>query len=293
MGYHDSRASDLDTVGTNPKSAFARLPKKVGFGLFVLLACIVGPLLCKDIPYGSTWLHFTFFLPLYLAFPVASLAFLIGFSCSLFLSGDLLKEARTDPLTGLLNLRALNEQLPMAMSAAVKNDQPLSLIFVDINKFGQVNSSFPYEVASDVLRQCAAVLAADEPGKSLSVRTQPGDTLDGNRAAKGLVFRYGGDEFLILAAKTDIEGAWDYAERLRLAVAATPFRIQGSNAILTLSISAGVTELARRGNDSAGEFKRRAEVALARAKSRVNALGMSDCEGRVEKAEVSDPGPQS
>jgi len=221
-----------------------------------------------------------------------SIAISTGFLFGLYLHNDLVRKAREeagrDPLTGLLNLKALNEHLPGAMRSAVKNKEPLSLIFIDIDNFGRLNSSFNYEAASNVLQQCAAILDGHKTQKDLNSRTRFNDkpSRDDIMEAEPLVFRYGGDEFLILAPKTDIEGAWTYANKLRREVAATPFKIQGASEDLKMSISAGVAELALDGRDSVSEFKRRAEVALARAKRTLNAYGIRDPEGNVAKEEV-------
>ena len=122
------------------------------------------------------------------------------------------QEARHDSLTGLLGHRALQETLQLA-TEDVEHDR-FSLAIADIDDFKLVNDTHGHQVGDDALCHVAETLR-------LSVRDQDH------------VFRIGGEEFCVLMPGLDQENAVAVAERLRLAVAETSFR-------LPLRISVGV-----------------------------------------------------
>ena len=220
----------------------------------------------------------------YVAILVAFGSSLLGFLVAYFWKRDLVnkleREARTDRLTGLLNLRALEEDLPKNTQAARKTKQPLALIFLDVDNFAQLSSRFPFEVASDILRQCAATLKEERKVKDLVFRYKE-EVPNTKTQAADLVFRYGGDEFLILAPGTDVFGGRAYADKIRNAVASSSFRA-GKSEDVKLSVSAGVTELDLSKEESVEDFKRRAEVALLRAKKKRSPDGQRPPLGAVE-----------
>ncbi len=104
-------------------------------------------------------------------------------------------EAQTDPLTGLYNRRALFRLMENEIPRAQRNQQPLSLLLIDINDFKRVNDLFGHSVGDLVLRQVANHL-----------RQALGDI--------GIVTRYGGDEFVVLLPETSAEEARRLAQRL-------------------------------------------------------------------------------
>ena len=110
--------------------------------------------------------------------------------------------AHTDGLTGLSNRRSLDTALVCEGARVGRTAAALSLLFVDVDYFKRFNDSQGHPAGDAVL---AAV------GAALSGAVQrPGDQAG----------RYGGEEFLILLAQTDLSGACLVAEKVRLAVAA-------------------------------------------------------------------------
>lgn len=87
--------------------------------------------------------------------------------------------ATRDPLTGLFNRRSLLESLKHAIAQATRRNEGLALMFLDLDKFKEINDSFGHEAGDELLRQVAERLIA-------AVRESD------------IVARLGGDEFVIL-----------------------------------------------------------------------------------------------
>lgn len=104
--------------------------------------------------------------------------------------------ARRDDLTGLYNDRFLHVRLSEEIKRAEQNDTDLSVIFLDLDFFKNVNDSYGHLVGSRVLRQVGSLLLDNSP---------PGS----------LMARYGGDEFVLVLPGFDAEQARKAAETLR------------------------------------------------------------------------------
>nr|WP_314075698.1 GGDEF domain-containing protein [uncultured Roseococcus sp.] len=113
---------------------------------------------------------------------------------------ELLSASVTDPLTGALNRRQLDSSGPAHIAQAAAEGRTLALVLVDLDNFKQVNDGFGHQTGDAALRVTVTALRA-------SIR--PSDE----------IFRYGGDEFVILAHGLIPEDLPAYAERLRAAVA--------------------------------------------------------------------------
>jgi len=114
---------------------------------------------------------------------------------------DIEIQASTDPLTGLLNRRAIEREAERHIAACALTDEPLSALIIDIDNFKSINDSLGHHYGDRALIAIASTLLA-------SVR--PGD----------LVARIGGDEFAIVLPGTSIEAATGRAEDLRAAIEA-------------------------------------------------------------------------
>jgi diguanylate cyclase (GGDEF)-like protein len=112
--------------------------------------------------------------------------------------------ARTDPLTGLLNRRAIDEVATAALARAQRSGAPLSLVMLDIDHFKQVNDVHGHAAGDAVLVGIANLLKA---------HTRAGDACA----------RMGGEEFLVLLPDTGEAQAEQVAEALRARLAASAF----------------------------------------------------------------------
>ena len=128
---------------------------------------------------------------------------------------ELRRQARTDPLTGLLNRTAFSERLAEATRAFDVGARPAGL-FVDIDDFKTVNDSLGHAAGDDLLITVASRLTAD-------VR------------ADDVVARLGGDEFAVLLTDADGERLRDVADRL-LASLRAPMALAGTTLSVTASI---------------------------------------------------------
>ena len=143
------------------------------------------------------------------------------------------ESARTDDLTGLLNRRAWEEELPREMARARRQSDPLCVAMLDLDFFKNYNDERGHQAGDRLLKQSAAAWVTE---------LRASDTLA----------RYGGEEFTVVLAGCNLANAKDIVERLREAMP----RDQ--------TVSAGVA--CWNGRESAEELVGRADGALYEAK---------------------------
>jgi two-component system cell cycle response regulator len=132
-----------------------------------------------------------------------------------------LELAVTDQLTGLHNRRYMVSQLEALVNRAAHGGEPVGALLIDLDHFKKINDNFGHDVGDEVLREFAVRLAT-------------------NVRAIDLPCRYGGEEFVVVMPDTSLASAGRIAERIRLHVAETPFRVAGGKELLTVTISIGV-----------------------------------------------------
>lgn len=125
--------------------------------------------------------------------------------------------AITDGLTGLFNHRNFQERLTNEVNRMRRIPDPLSLLLIDIDFFKKINDTWGHPAGDEVLRGVAGIIR--ETIRSVDVAA-----------------RYGGEEFAALLPGTGHEGAQKMAERLRHAIAAKGFIIDGKELGVTVSI---------------------------------------------------------
>jgi two-component system cell cycle response regulator len=158
-----------------------------------------------------------------------------------------LEAAVTDQLTGLHNRRYMSSQLSALVQRAThEGGEPVAALLLDIDHFKMINDSFGHDVGDEVLREFAVRLAT-------------------NVRAADLPCRYGGEEFVVAMPGTDLDVAERIAERIRMHVAGSPFRVAGGSEILTVTISIGVAATTGPG-DTPDALLKRADEALYEAK---------------------------
>ena len=151
--------------------------------------------------------------------------------------------ADMDHLTGCLNRRSLDLRLKIELSRNRRNSSGLACVFFDLDHFKQINDTHGHEVGDAALRHAARVIG-------LLLREV--DVLG----------RYGGEEFIVLMPDTNLQGARDAANRMRLVLERTPLKIDGLEIELTASFGAAVV-LPDENQDS---FLARADAAMYEAK---------------------------
>lgn len=154
--------------------------------------------------------------------------------------------AHTDPLTQVLNRRALVSRLAAELDRARRYDSVVSLLMIDLDHFKLVNDTYGHLVGDDVLREIAEML-------QIAVRSVD------------VVARYGGEEFVVVLPETPLGGAVTFAERIRIQVEAHAFR--AAERTLHISASIGVAVFPSDGIASVEQLLAGADDALYRAKA--------------------------
>jgi diguanylate cyclase (GGDEF)-like protein len=153
----------------------------------------------------------------------------------------------TDDLTRLSNSRHLNRVLRIESKRAVRNGRPLSLLFLDLDTFKQVNDQHGHLAGSKVLVEAAAVI------KKCARET---DT----------VARFGGDEFSLVLPDTGTEGAINVAERILVAMREARF-LTSDGLSVRQTVSIGVATLFPESPKTAEELIKLADAAMYRVKA--------------------------
>lgn len=151
----------------------------------------------------------------------------------------------TDEHTGLFNARHLQALLQLEVARCARFARPLSLVFLDIDSFKQVNDTRGHLAGSAALRASGQVLLSCIRGVDFA-------------------FRYGGDEFALLLVETGLDGAQTVAQRVVEAFQTTPLDV-GSGLPLDLTVSVGYATFPENGI-SANALLHAADCAMYRAK---------------------------
>jgi diguanylate cyclase (GGDEF)-like protein len=143
------------------------------------------------------------------------------------------RQAVTDELTTLSNRRRFQEALATEVERSKRFDQPVGLVLLDIDNFKRVNDTHGHQVGDDVLREVSRVLKAtareiDEPA------------------------RYGGEELAIVLPGTDLEGAFNLAERIRQGIEELEIPLPETDDVLRVTASFGAAEVPGTADDLRG-----------------------------------------
>ncbi len=130
---------------------------------------------------------------------------------------ELERSNRTDGLTQIANRRYWEERFNTAFLSAVRYQEELSLILFDLDKFKQINDTYGHQAGDKVLIESAALIQ--------SMLRQ-----------HDVFGRYGGEEFAILLPNTQLQGAYELAERIRIAFANQVVNYKTDSIQATLSI---------------------------------------------------------
>ena len=133
----------------------------------------------------------------------------------------LMRMSRVDELTGLHNLRALQEQLPTWLGPAARTGRRMAVLMMDVDGFKAVNDRLGHGVGNELLKELAnllrfAVRVGDEP------------------------FRFGGDEFVLLLSDADGAGAQVVAQRIQDIYRSMGQTLRGTDVEVSFSIGIAV-----------------------------------------------------
>ena len=159
-----------------------------------------------------------------MAFGLLALALIVGLGAVVWWRLDTLQrtltiQALTDPLTGAFNRRHLDSCLNAAIARRNRTGEPASILMFDIDRFKAINDTTGHAAGDEVLKTLVTTVA------------RRARTLD-------VLFRIGGDEFVLLLPCTRYSGAFAVAEDVRALVGAVP--VLGGHGV---SISIGVCDL--------------------------------------------------
>ncbi len=159
------------------------------------------------------------------------------------------KDNFNDELTGLKNYKALNKYLDTKLVFANQNNKTLSVILIDIDNFKKFNENQGYNTSDKILSKL-------------------GELLNNDKRATDETFRFflRGDEFLVVTNETNLNQAFQAAERKRKLIETTSFEI--GNKTYFLNVSCGVTEMKK--DDDFKSITDRVNSALIEAKKSKN-----------------------
>lgn len=140
---------------------------------------------------------------------------------------DLQQRSIRDPLTGLFNRRYLSETLPHLLHRALRGNQCVSLILLDLDHFKRLNDQFGHLAGDQVLRDFSLFLKGFVRGTDIACR-------------------YGGEEFILILPQAPLEKAQERAERIRQGLHYISMNYAGRN-LGNVTLSAGVATFPQHG----------------------------------------------
>lgn len=161
-------------------------------------------------------------------------ALVLSFICDLSAHGqirteeEMLERALTDPLSGLGNRAKLTSDFQREKLRSQRTGMPLSLILIDLDRFKRINDTYGHEAGDATLTTFSRLVR-------------------GRIRQTDMAYRFGGEEFAVLLPATTALDAVTVAEDLRRRLEESTFNYRG--AIIRTTLSAGVVELGRDGDD--------------------------------------------
>lgn len=156
------------------------------------------------------------------------------------------RELSRDDLTGLFNARHLRERLEDCIDDMIVKGRKPALLFIDIDRFKEINEEHGHAAAGRVLHQMGRLIAS-------LVRMDD------------VAFRYGGDEFVVLVDGADA-GAKLVGERIRSSIEEHVFRTLGLAGVVDVRITVSIGVRVIRPGDSATDLLDEADRAMFEAK---------------------------
>jgi diguanylate cyclase (GGDEF)-like protein len=159
---------------------------------------------------------------------------------------DASKRAITDPFTGCYNRRFLDDKLDDFFTTAKNNQQPFSLVMIDLDYFRQINEAYGHEIGDKTILEVVNVFKE-------------------YLREKDVIARYGGDEFTVLMPETPLKQAEEVAKTICKKVSNLTL-LEGLNGpIKTITLSQGIAAFPE-SSEELKELKEKADKALYKAK---------------------------
>jgi diguanylate cyclase (GGDEF)-like protein len=155
------------------------------------------------------------------------------------------RQAATDALTGLSTYRVLRDRLAFEMERGKRSAEGFALLFLDLDLFKQVNDQYGHEAGNEVLKA-----VAEEIRNAVRV--------------SDIAARYGGDEFVVILTRTDLQGGARVAEAIRAGIEGVGRRLGYPPGLVTVSV--GLVEFDPH-QPEMGDLLVAADRALYRAKA--------------------------
>jgi len=165
---------------------------------------------------------------------------------NLMLRETLKYQSVRDPLTGLFNRRHMEEFLERELLRAARNEKHLAVLMVDVDHFKEFNDAYGHDAGDVELRELGSVFSSEIRGGDIACR-------------------YGGEEFLLILADTDLQVACERAKKLDAQVRKMHVRHHGQT-LRSITLSIGVAGFPQHGA-SAAEIVTKADQALYKAKA--------------------------
>lgn len=161
---------------------------------------------------------------------------------------QLQRKTRCDSLTGVMNRLAMEEDLPDELARSKRYGRSFGIVMADIDKFKRINDTYGHALGDEALKSFTKMLRS-------CLREVD------------IIYRYGGEEFVVLLPETEAQGSMIVAERLRKMVESQVLKHREDSSLqLRFTASFGVAVF-REGDSSYMDIIKRADQALYRAKN--------------------------
>jgi diguanylate cyclase (GGDEF)-like protein/PAS domain S-box-containing protein len=154
---------------------------------------------------------------------------------------ELERQTNYDGVTGIANRNLLMSQLEQVLREARRRDEQVAVLFIDLDRFKQINDSFGH-ISGDLL-----------------LRTLANRLSDHYRDSDAVVARLSGDEFAVALSRVESEAAVAAAAEALRALLSAPIAVEGRSLRITCSIGVGI---APRDGQEAQELMRKADIAM-------------------------------
>jgi diguanylate cyclase (GGDEF)-like protein len=136
-----------------------------------------------------------------------------------------------DPLTHLYNRRYFTEEVEKRKSVSIRNNTPICIVMLDIDKFKNINDTYGHLIGDKVIIEVA---------KSLNKYLRNSD----------IVARFGGEEFIILLENSDLQNSFDVAEKIRQKIEESLISSEESQKPIKFTASFGVAQFDQQKDDN-------------------------------------------